>query len=286
MTRAKHRANRFRWIILVVGILYSLVAIGWLLLPFFGNLIPDFDYATGALCVPFFPPFDMGNPSVSNSIGMGLHGCLMIGVVLLTQWTLLKPGRAFGARLTIHARPMKRSVIVAALMAMLLTVGAIALVMEIPDWWEKLLDRPWMNGWIIWGAMLAMWIMWTIIFWIYWRQGDRYTQLGKMIRALMAGSLIEAVIAIPVHVWVMRQRDCYCARGSYTTLVLSGTVLFWAFGPGIVLLFMREKYRQVKLFPMCTNCGYDMRGSGEICPECGTIREQHQGKPTDLSETP
>jgi len=28
---------------------------------------------------------------------------------------------------------------------------------------------------------------------------------------------------------------------------LAGTVLIWAFGPGIILLYMREKYRRRKL---------------------------------------
>jgi hypothetical protein len=30
-------------------------------------------------------------------------------------------------------------------------------------------------------------------------------------------------------------------------LVFGGTALLWAFGPGIVLLFIREKHRQQKL---------------------------------------
>ena len=68
-----------------------------------------------------------------------------------------------------------------------------------------------------------------------------------MIRGLIAGSVLEVMVAVPVHVWAARQRDCYCCRGSYTTLVIAGTVLIWAFGPGIILLYMREKYRRAKL---------------------------------------
>jgi hypothetical protein len=74
-----------------------------------------------------------------------------------------------------------------------------------------------------------------------------------------------------VHVWVMRQRECYCARGTYTTLVLAGTVLLWAFGPGVILLYAREKYRRARLYPWCKNCAYNLTGNTSgICPECGT----------------
>ncbi len=99
----------------------------------------------------------------------------------------------------------------------------------------------------LYGTMLIIWAIWAWIFFIYWKQGDRYTQSGKMIRGLVAGSILEIMVAVPVHIWATRQRDCYCCRGTYTTLVLAGTVLIWAFGPGIILLYMREKYRMGKL---------------------------------------
>jgi hypothetical protein len=68
-----------------------------------------------------------------------------------------------------------------------------------------------------------------------------------MIRGLVAGSLLEILVAVLVHVWATRQRECYCCRGTYTTLVLAATVLIWVFGPGIIMLYYREKYRLFKL---------------------------------------
>ncbi len=100
---------------------------------------------------------------------------------------------------------------------------------------------------IIWAVMLVIWGIWSWIFFVYWKQGDRYTQSGKMIRGLVAGSILETIVAVPVHIWATRQRECYCCRGTYTTLILAATVLIWAFGPGIILLYMREKYRMEKL---------------------------------------
>ena len=158
-----------------------------------------------------------------------------LGLALLGQWGFLRPRRGWTVQLATTGRPLRSAVIVAASMAMLLTVGLIALVLEMPDWWEPILEPS--RGVIgVWAAMLVLWVIWAWVFFVYWRQGDRYTQLGKMIRGLVAGSLLEGFVAIPVHVWAIRERECYCVRGTYTTLVFAGTVLLWAFGPGIILL--------------------------------------------------
>jgi hypothetical protein len=97
---------------------------------------------------------------------------------------------------------------------------------------------------------LALWCFWSVIFCIYWRQSDHYTWVGKVLRALIAGSVLELFVSIPVYVNVTRQDDCYCARGSYTGLVFGATVLLWAFGPGVFILFVREKRRTEKLLDL------------------------------------
>ena len=262
MTRAQRAGRRLRRVILVAGILYTLAALVWAVLPFFSDLLFEEFLGAGLMGTPLGWWSD-------GPLGDGVNLALILGLLLLAQWAFLRPGPALRMRLVSTGRPLKSAVIAASAMAMLLTVGAFALLVELPDWWEPMLG----GTLIIWTPMLVMlvlWGVWAWIFFLYWRQGDRYTQLGRMIRGLVAGSLVEALVAVPVHVWVMRQRDCYCARGTYTTLVLAGTVLLWAFGPGIILLYMREKYRRAQLFPICTKCGYDLRGSTDVCPECGT----------------
>ena len=177
----------------------------------------------------------------------------VIGLLFLAQWAFLRPGRGWKVRVNATGRPLKTSVFAAALMAALLTTGLAALVLELPNWWQNIIYDQEADNWdignhlIIWAAMLVLWAIWAGIFFLYWKQGDRYTQMGRMIRGLIAGSILETIIAVPVHIWAVKQRDCYCGRGSYTTLVLSAAVLIWAFGPGIVLLYMREKRRIEKI---------------------------------------
>jgi hypothetical protein len=284
MTRAKEKAYRFRRAILIVGILYLLAAVAWAVFPLVGDsLCKGSDFCPmGLLSTPLGP-----NPVADGPGAYAAIVAVLLGLLLLGQWYFLRPRGAWSARLATEGKPLKSANIVAAAMAMLLTLGVISLVCEIlwSERWSNWTDKGFHSIWpMLYFSMLLIWILWALIFAAYWRQGDRYTQLGRMIRALVAGSFLEAFVAVPVHVAVTRQRECYCSRGTYTTLVCAGTVLFWAFGPGIVLLYAREKYRQAKLFPRCTKCDYDLRGNGSgVCPECGTRHSaatQSHGSPT------
>lgn len=62
--------------------------------------------------------------------------------------------------------------------------------------------------------------------------------------ALFRGSLLELLVAIPSHVIVSRRPGCFV--GMFTGLGVSSgiTVMLWAFGPGIILLFLRNKHRR------------------------------------------
>lgn len=230
MTSAREKAYKLRHLILVVGIVFTLLGFTW----FLGNGL------LGTVLVI--------NQLAEERILYVVNAIIVIGIVLLLQWAFLRPGKNWKVRLTTEGRPLKSSVFAAAVMAMLLTTGAISLLLEFPNWWEGLMETDSLLILAsIYGTMLIIWGIWAWIFFIYWKQGDRYTQSGKMIRGLVAGSILEIMVAVPVHIWATRQRDCYCCRGTYTTLVLAGTVLIWAFGPGIILLYMREKYRMGKL---------------------------------------
>ncbi len=246
MTSAQSKAYRFRHVLLILGLLFTITGLTWTLLPLFEDLeIFGIDPA-GLLGTPLIIP---GVDAFKMTGGYLINFVLIAGIFLLLQWAFLRPAKGWKAKLTQEGRPLRSSVISAGLMSTLLTIGAISLIMELPNWWEAFMgmDSNAAKYSILYGTMFVLWIAWSWIFFIYWRQGDRYTQLGKMIRGLIAGSILEVMIAVPVHVWAARQRDCYCCRGSYTTLILAGTVLIWAFGPGIILLYLREKYRRAKL---------------------------------------
>jgi hypothetical protein len=241
MTKAQNIACRLRHIILVVGILFTIAGIIWAILPLLLSNAEDFAGLFGTVLI-------LNQLATDSELAYGINVAIVIGLLLLAQWAFLRPGKGWTIRMATVGRPLKTSIFAAGVIAMLLTVGFVALLLELPNWWEGIMgvDSYW--GIIcVWITMLFIWGIWSWIFFVYWRQGDRYTQSGRMIRGLVAGSILEIIIAVPVHIWATRQRECYCCRGTYTTLILAATVLIWAFGPGIVLLYMREKRRIEKL---------------------------------------
>jgi hypothetical protein len=251
MSNAQTVASRLRWLLLAVALLCWLAGLFWL-----------FDEA--------WPQWKV----LGDDEPMGLQGvmglvfnsepayivafALYLAVFLTTQWFFLCPRGGWRVKLNETGRPMRLSVIAAALMAGLLTLGVLAALAQLIGWWPGFSNSDFGNNnqsivWPRWPLVLVLavcWIVWAAIFYAYWRKGTQATQLGRMLRGLFAGSILETIVATPVHVLVMRnqdERDCYCEAGSYTALVFGGTVLLWTFGPGLVLLFMREKDRREPL---------------------------------------
>jgi hypothetical protein len=240
MTSAQEKAYKLRHLILVIGIVFTLTGLVWIFLP----ILYDFRVSCGIIGTVLVPYIVFQNGEMAYLI----NAIIVIGIVFLLQWLFLRPSKNFKIRLLNEGRPLKTSVFAAGVIAMFLTTDMISLLLEFPNWWEDLMDTdsiPVIAS--IYGIMLIIWGIWAGIFFVYWKQGDRYTQLGKMIRGLVAGSILEIIVAVPVHIWAVRQRECYCSRGTYTTMILAGTVLIWAFGPGIILLYMRKKYQMGKL---------------------------------------
>ena len=286
MTRGQRAARWGRRSLLVTGVLLLLAGLTWVVFPLVAGR-----QAVGLLGVIGF--------NSESSVVYAAVLMVYLGLFFCTQWFFLRPRKQWTMRQTLAGRPMKRSIFSAALIASLLSVGVAATLLEIPDWWRYSVSSDWVPGQQLgvatpapadgsasptrrdvddvefrtWPGLLAIaiaWSLWAFLFWRYWRAGDRYTQLTRMIRGLLVGSILEVFIATTVHAFTYRRDDCYCCRGSYTGLVFGGTALLWVFGPGLILLYKRERYRQRLLVPVCIECGYDLRGiAAEKCPECG-----------------
>lgn len=196
MTAAQSLAYRFRRLILIAGIIFTVAGIVWAVLPYLNDFFDryfEFDfYGLMGTVLVFVPVY-------------GINVVLIVGMVLLGQWAFLRPGKGWVVRMTTVGRPLRSSVIAAGMIAMLLTTGLIALLLELLNWWEPVVEGE--GNWArvaIWGAMLIMWGIWTWIFFVYWKQGDRYTQLGKMIHGLLAGTAIETIVAVPARAYMGR----------------------------------------------------------------------------------
>ncbi len=233
MARTVNLAWWFHRILLISGLFCMVAGIWWL----FG-------------APPFGQMHLIGTPACwglvfigSDVLAMILNSSFYLGVFLVTQWAFLRPRRRWGVRLARKGRPMKSALAAAAVMGMLLSVGLVATLLELVDWWESILEHS-LGIWGLWAAMAAIWALWVVVFLVYWRRGDRYTQLSRMVRGLIAGSVLELMVAIPVQATSSSSDKCYCQHGSYSGVVFGVTVLLWAFGPGIALMVLGEKARR------------------------------------------
>jgi hypothetical protein len=163
-------------------------------------------------------------------------GLAQLGVVLWMQWLFLRPRKGLAPRLAREGRPLRGAVVAAAFVVTLVSAGFVFTLLQLLG-----SLKGFESLWIVELAMLALWGFWTWLFWVHWRGGTRYEQLRRMTRRLFAGSVLELLVAIPADVWAAKREDCYCARGSYWGVCLGGAALLWAFGPGVVLLLVREK---------------------------------------------
>lgn len=126
-------------------------------------------------------------------------------------------------------------------------------------------DVPW--GLI--GLLLAGWTFWFLIFALL--GGGEWTQrFRRMYRTLIAGTVLELLITIPIDAQVRRRTHCYCGEGTFYAMAIGLTAVLWTFGPGVAILFLIRRQQRMASGGRCLQCGYDLRGlDSPRCPECG-----------------
>jgi hypothetical protein len=123
--------------------------------------------------------------------------------------------------------------------------------------------------WALLGVVALGWLFWSGMLLIYTRQIWSDTALGRLSRVLLAGTVAEIIILIPIDLMVRRKSDCYCSEGSAWSLIASAWALLFLAGPGIMLALTAPKRRTLRR-GKCVKCGYLVGPSpSRLCPECG-----------------
>lgn len=243
MTRTQKISFRLRWFLLVLWILCFACGVLWVIA---GTLTDKFGAGLRGTPIMAFlgPLFPLLEKLADESEFLERILCIIIylGVFLMAQWLFLCPRHIWKMKLGPSGRPMKRAAIGVGFAVMLLSAGLLYSVLDLVT---LVIDSEGIAMWVFLLIPVILWCFWSVIFLVYWRRGDYYTWTSRVIRGLIAGSVLELFVAVPIY--ATRQDDCYCGRGSYAGLVFGATVLLWAFGPGVFLLFVKEKHRREKL---------------------------------------
>jgi hypothetical protein len=119
--------------------------------------------------------------------------------------------------------------------------------------------------------------------------------MRRLVRWILAGSLLRLLATIPSHFIVRRRPGCFVGLLTFGGLMAGLYVMTWAFGPGIALLFWSEIRQRTR--GHCPACGYYLRGLSEMrCPDCGrpftfhevqgwTRQSRRLAKPAQLAGT-
>jgi hypothetical protein len=123
----------------------------------------------------------------------------------------------------------------AALMLTALVSGIILALSELFDYY------PGRGEILFWTVLSINWLFWSVLFLLAYKNTPRLKIFSQWLTVLLAGSLLELLITIPAHIVVSRRPGCFA--GMYTGLgIVAGIlVMFWAFGPGIIFLFLFQR---------------------------------------------
>lgn len=190
-----------------------------------------------------------------------VESLVVVGVVLLAQVVLLSPKKNWTAHVATSGRPMGRTIIICGSLFAILSVGLVSLVLDALGMWEALVDAE--HNVLLWTgvALGLLWGCWIAVFFFLRDLGPRYLRLRKVVRALIAGSLLESIVATGVLAFAPDPDDCFCARGSFFALFLSACVALWAFGPATILVFWERKAQREFVRRRCDACQKRLAGS-------------------------
>ena len=107
------------------------------------------------------------------------------------------------------------------------------------DGWEAVYPLPSL------GIVAVSWLIWSIVFYRFYRNAEPRTLLQHLTTWLIRGSILELLVAVPSHIIVRRRGDC-CAPGFTFFGIATGVVIMaLAFGPGLFFLF-RKRFEKMK----------------------------------------
>jgi len=158
---------------------------------------------------------------------------LVVGVLVLSQATLLKVPVRVASRRPVARRSIIPLLLVSGFMAAGLALGAFVSLSEFIT-----RDTSWSDQGRIQLTIAGLtWALWTAVFYRLSRKESAGDAVSRQCRLLLKGSILELLVAVPTHI-VARGRD-YCCAGfaTFFGIALGISVMLFSFGPAVFFLF-------------------------------------------------
>ena len=178
---------------------------------------------------------------VSDEVAVGA----VLDIILLVSQALF----ILGAGTIRLCRPIRKRrlwmpVLVAAFMLTVLVFGLVLALGELTKIEERMgdVEEPW-GAILFWGLLGVSWVGWGVLLWVHTRRRPRIQVLRRLTGILFGGSLLELLAAVPSHLIVIRRPGCLVGLSTMLGIVAGIYVMLFAFGPAILLLFLRPRLR-------------------------------------------
>ena len=164
---------------------------------------------------------------------------VLLTVMFLSQYALLALPLRVSSRRPVTRGALWPTVLVGGLMMGILVVGA---GFSITEFVTKNFDVA--GLWTALALGLMTWVIWAVVFFRLSRRNDPANVITRGSSALIKGSVLELLIAVPTHI-VARDRH-YCCAGLLTFIGLTAgvSVMLFAFGPAVFFLFV-ERWKRL-----------------------------------------
>lgn len=185
----------------------------------------------GIICV-MMVPLARGRDSLV------VPAALSIAVLMIGQTSLIFVPVRVHSRRPMTRRSLWFPLLGSGMMAGILVFGGgIAL-------WEWMKLESDITGWVVVGIAVISWAMWALVFWRMSASTDPASIASRLHRWLLAGSVLELLIAVPTHLAVRQRRECCAGMATGLGICAGVAVMLLSFGPSIGFLYYR-RWRQV-----------------------------------------
>lgn len=182
------------------------------------------------------------SPAILSFLGddAGIYPPLIatVAAMVLCELALLFVPVRVASRRPITRRSLWIPLLGSAGLAGLLGMGA---ALALSEYWHD----PDGSELAIAGTAVGVWGAWTLVFWHVASRTSPDSVATKLHRWLVAGSVLELLIAVPTHIVVRRRTECCAGLSTGMAICVGVLVMLLAFGPSVGFLYYR-RWQQVR----------------------------------------